>query len=242
MAQAYERSAGALLAATLIALGAVLGIASVFLPWAEVTDAAFRGGTVLGEVVPSAEELGIPTFADPSGTGLPSIAGVGDAGGFLAAVLFAAALAAAVLAASRARGLGALGALGSGSVALIVGLASLFRSGSIATAGLRDELHREAADVLGYNPLLGGLFDRLLDETIALFSFEARPGVGLFLAIGAALLVVVGGWLALPPERTTAGTAAADGPPVAALAQEQRATAVPAPEPEPGVPLPDPPP
>ena len=189
----------ALVAALVIAVGAIVGLVSVFLPWAAITEVTFQGGTVLGEVVPSLDELGLPPVAGSSEGGFAAV-GRSDIAGFLAGILFVAALAAAAIAASRSRGFGALLAVASGILALVLALTSLFRSHAIATAALRADIHREATDLVGFNPLLGGLLHRFVDEALGLFSFESSPGPGVYLAIGAALVVVVGGWLAIPPE------------------------------------------
>src|SRR3990170_887742 len=183
-----ERSSGrkgvALVAAIVIAVGAVAGLASVFLPWAAITEVTFEGGTVLGEVVPSFEELGLPGVAGTAGEGFAAV-GRSDIAGFLAGILFVAALAAAATAASRSRGFGALLAVASGILALVLALTSLFRSHAIATAALRADIHREATDLVGFNPLLGGLLHRFVDEALGLFTFESSPGPGVYLAIGA---------------------------------------------------------
>lgn len=198
MDQPSGRRGGAPAAALVIAVGAIVGLVSVFLPWAAITEVTFEGGEVFGEVVGSLDELG-PGILATADQGVVSAAGLSDTAGLLAGVLFVAALAAAAAAASRSRGLGALLALASGVLALVLALTSLFRSYAIATAAFRDDLYREATDLVP-DPLLGGLARRIVDETLGLFSFESSPGLGVYLAIGAALVVVVGGWLAIPPE------------------------------------------
>lgn len=195
-----------LVAAIVIAVGAIVGLTSVFLPWARITESTFEGGTVLGEVVPSLEELGFSEIPEPTGGDVPSAPGRRDTAGFLAGILFVAALGGAAFAASRSRGVGALLAMGSGALSLVLALTGLFRSHAIATAALRDDLHREVGGLFGPNPLLGGVLDRMVDEALGLFAFESSPAVGVYLSIVAALVVIVGGWLAIPPERAREGS------------------------------------
>jgi hypothetical protein len=180
--------------------GGLFAITGLFLRWGEAS-AKFRGGSVLGQEIPSQITNGLA-----GRTGHISFAGTADWTGLLAGVASGAVVVIALLLllvpdASERRLLGALAALGGVAAALAT---------TLAFAGLdqiaRDEFlgqARHELEQIGGNlgVLLGGLLDRVLGEVIDLFEIKASAGPGLLLTLSGAVAAAIGGLLLAVPTR-----------------------------------------
>ncbi len=194
-------------AAAIAAVAGVVALISAFLPWAGIDEATYQGGALFGEQVPSVPELeelvgtgSIPGLSDLATKDLPSAAGRSDWAGLLVGLASIGLIASAFFMGGRGRGLAAVLAMAMGGLVVVLGLTALFRSESMAVNALRGSLKADINELLGGIPFIGGLLDRVVDEVTKLFSFETSPGLGVYLAIAAGLVAVVGGWLGLPQE------------------------------------------